>query len=164
MDTKERRSHRRKLSIHHLCRTLNRERGFSVQGLAGRYKPQALRAFFSSTDPAHITCSTTALASFTKQLSVLFGAGVPLHEALDSLTRVQTDNLSIFVIPELRTMVVNGHRFSNALAKYPKVFPRTYVALVRGSEETGELQLVLNQISEWLEKQDKLQRHVKRCG
>lgn len=122
-----------------------------------------MRAFFSSTDPAHITCSTTSLASFTKQLSVLFGAGVPLHEALDSLTRVQTDNLSIFVIPELRTMVVNGHRFSHALTKYPKVFPRTYVALVRGSEETGELQLVLNQISEWLEKQDKLQRHVKKA-
>ena len=122
-----------------------------------------MRAFFSSTDPAHITCSTTALASFTKQLSVLFGAGVPLHEALDSLTRVQTDNLSIFVIPELRTMVVNGHRFSSALSKYPKVFPRTYVALVRGSEETGELQFILNQISEWLEKQDKLQRHVKKA-
>ena len=60
-------------------------------------------------------------------------------------------------------MVINGHRFSNALAKYPKVFPRTYTALVRGSEETGELQYVLNQLSEWLEKQDKLQRHVKKA-
>lgn len=51
----------------------------------------------------------------------------------------------------------------NSLAKYPKVFPRTYTALVRGSEETGELQFVLNQLSEWLEKQDKLQRHVKKA-
>jgi type II secretory pathway component PulF len=122
-----------------------------------------LRAFFASTDPAHITCSTSSLARFTKQLAVLFGSGVALHESLESLTRVQSDNLSIFVLPELRTMVMNGHRFSSALAKYPKVFPRTYVALIRGAEETGELQLVMEQLSVWLEKQDKLQRHVKKA-
>lgn len=122
-----------------------------------------MRAFFTSTDPAHITCSTSSLARFTKQVAVLFGSGVPLHEALDSLTRVQTDNLSIYVIPELHTMVMNGHRFSSSLARFPKVFPRTYIALIRGSEETGELQFVLHQLSEWLEKQDKLQRHVKKA-
>lgn len=122
-----------------------------------------MRSFFTSTDPAHITCSTSSLARFTKQIAVLFGSGVPLHEALDSLTRVQTDSLSIFVIPELRTKVMNGYRFSSALAQYPKVFPRTYVSLIRGSEETGELQSVMNQLADWLEKQDKLARHVKKA-
>lgn len=122
-----------------------------------------MKAFFFSTDPAHIRCSTSELARFTKQVAVLFGSGVPLHEALEALARVQADTLSIFVIPELRSAVMNGHRFSAALARYPKVFPKTYTSLIRGSEETGELQSVMDQLSVWLEKQDKMQRHVKKA-
>lgn len=122
-----------------------------------------MRSLFFSTDPAHIRCSTAVLARFTKQVAVLFGSGVPLHESLETLTRVQADSLSIFVIPELRTAVMNGHRFSSALARYPKVFPLTYIALIRGAEETGELQSVMNQLATWLDSRDRLERHVKKA-
>jgi type II secretory pathway component PulF len=131
--------------------------------MAGRNLADALISFFDSTDPQQIRCSLTDLSRFTKQMAVLFGSGIPLHEALDSLTKVQSDKLSIFVIPELRTLIINGHRLSSALAKYPKVFPRTYVSLVRGAEETGELHYVLDKLAEWLENQDKIKRHVQKA-
>lgn len=91
------------------------------------------------------------------------GSGIPLHEALDSLTRVQSDSLSVFVIPEVCNKVSNGYRFSSAIARFPKVFPKTYVALIRGSEETGNLMLVLDHLAEWLERQTTLQQHVKKA-
>ena len=131
--------------------------------MAGRHVTHSLKPFFDSTDPTQIRCSSGELARFTKQLAVLFGAGIPLHESLDSLTRVQSDKLSIFVIPELRTLIINGHRLSSALARYPKVFPRTYISLVRGAEETGELLYVLNKLADWLENQDKIKRHVQKA-
>ena len=131
--------------------------------MAGRDQSKALRSLFGSTDPAHIRCKTSTLARFTKQLSVLIGSGVPLHEALDSLTRLHTDNLSIFVIPEVSSKVTRGYRFSSALAQFPRVFPNTYTALIRASEETGSLQPVLDKLSEWLEKQDSIERHVKKA-
>lgn len=131
--------------------------------MAGRDHTQALRFLFGSTDPALIRCDTPTLARFTKQLAVLVGSGVPLHEALESLTIVQSDDLSIFVIPEISGRVLNGHRFSTALGQYPRVFPKTYVALIRGSEETGSLHPVLERLGEWLEKQDRIEKHVKKA-
>lgn len=121
-----------------------------------------MKAFFS-TDPAHITCSTANLATFTRQLSTLLGAGIPLHEALDSLTRLQTDKLSLWVTPDLHAKIMNGHRFSSALTRFPRVFPATFVALVRGSEESGQLVTVLGRLADWLEKQDSIARQVKKA-
>lgn len=122
-----------------------------------------MKAFFFSTAPAQITCSSSNLANFTRQLAVLLGAGIPLHEALDALTRLQTDKLSLWVTPDLHAKISNGHRFSSALTRFPRVFPATYVALVRGSEESGQIVPTLEQLADWLEKQDSIERQVKKA-
>ena len=122
-----------------------------------------MRAFFSSTDPTQVTCSSTTLSRFTKQFSVLLAAGIPMHEALESLSRVQSDTLAIWVAPEICKKVTYGHRLSTCLAQFPRVFPPTYVALVRASEETGKLVMVLERLSEWLERRENIERHIKKA-
>lgn len=122
-----------------------------------------MKAFFSSTDPTQVSCSATTLSRFTRQFATLLAAGIPMHEALESLTRVQTDSLSLWVTPELCKRITHGHRLSTCLAHFPRTFPATYVALVRASEETGKLVLVLEQLSDWLERREKIERHVKKA-
>ncbi len=86
-----------------------------------------------------------------------------MHEALESLMRVQSDSLSLWVTPEICKRVTLGHRLSTSVAQFPRVFPATYVALVRASEETGKLVLVLNRLSDWLDRREKIERHVKKA-
>lgn len=122
-----------------------------------------MKAFFTSTDPTHVTCSASTLSRFTKQLAVLLGAGIPMHEALESLMRVQADSLSIWVTPEIYKRITHGHRLSTSLAQFPRVFPSTYVALIRASEETGKLVAVLDRLGDWLDRREKIERHVKKA-
>lgn len=122
-----------------------------------------MSALFASTDPQHITCGTSELSAFTKQFAVLMGAGIPMHEALDTLSSLQSDRLSLWVIPDLANKIAHGHRLSTALGRFPRVFPKTYVALIRGSEETGEIIGVLHRLGNWLERQDSIERQVKKA-
>ncbi len=110
-----------------------------------------------------MTCSRVALANFTKQLATLSGAGVPLHEALELLSRDESEDLSIWVVPELTKKVVHGYKFSTSLSAYPRIFPNTYIALIRAAEETGQLVQVLQELGDWLDRSDKTARHVKKA-
>lgn len=94
---------------------------------------------------------------------MLLNSGVPMHEALECLMRVQNDNLTLWVIPDLCKRVMNGHRLSTCVAHFPRVFSPTYIALIRASEETGKLVKVLDQLAEWLERREKIERHVRKA-
>jgi type IV pilus assembly protein PilC len=83
-----------------------------------------------------------------------------MHEALESLMKVQSDSLSIWVTPEIHKRVIHGHRLSASLAQFPRVFPSTYVAMIRASEETGKLVAVLDRLGDWLDRREEIQRHV----
>ena len=122
-----------------------------------------MNLFARSTEPDKLTCDTSTLARFTKQMAVLLGAGMPLHEALDTLSEHSIDNITTYVAPKLFRKVTHGHKLSHGMAGYPRVFPTTYIALVRVAEETGGLQQVMESLSEWLETQDKIQRYVKKA-
>lgn len=122
-----------------------------------------MKTFFTSTDPTQVTCSTSTLSRFTRQLAVLLGAGIPMHEALESLMRVQADSLSIWVTPEIHRRIIHGHRLSASLAQFPRIFPSTYVAMIRASEETGKLVAVLDRLGDWLDRREQIQRHVKKA-
>ena len=86
-----------------------------------------------------------------------------MHEALESLMRVQSDTLSLWVTPELYRRITHGHRLSTCMAQFPRVFPATYVALIRASEETGKLVAVLDRLGDWLDRREQIERHVKKA-
>lgn len=114
--------------------------------------------FFARERPAR--CKPETLSTFTKQLSALIGSGVPLHKALEALSREDGEELHERVIPELVRQVAAGHTLSRSLLRFPGVFPPTYVALMRAAEQTGALVAVLDRLSEWLDRTVALKRRV----
>ena len=110
-----------------------------------------------------VRCSTSELLTFTKQMSVLVGSGIQVHHALESLKSSGTDKLSLQVLPQLTQQLTRGGRFSTALSRFPRTFPPTYIALIRSGEETGRLHHVLDELSIWVEKRDKLNKVVKKA-
>lgn len=119
-----------------------------------------VRALFSSTPPEP-TCSAEVLSAFTKQLATLLGSGVDVIRALDALSRDESDPLYDEVVPKIAADLSRGWALSKSLARYPRVFPMTYVALVQAGERTGALVQVLEQVSEWLDRSSTMTRKVK---
>jgi len=88
----------------------------------------------------------------TSQLAIMVDTGINLAAALEGL-RDQEDNSSLKrILGELKSDVEEGEDFSTALAKHPKHFDKTFVALVRSSEHTGMLGEMLEHIADYLRK------------
>jgi type IV pilus assembly protein PilC len=123
-----------------------------------------MKTIFSAPDSGSFRCDLASLSVFTKQLAVLVGSGVPLHEALDSLIEdEEARTIGSLIVPELRYAITSGHSFSSALNRFPLVFPKTYVALIRGAEETGKIGDVLDKLGLWLEAQNRIRMEVKKA-
>lgn len=119
-------------------------------------------SFFRAPALESLRCSPSELAIFTRQLAVLLGAGVPLVTSLDALSRGH-DVLSSRVAPQLARKVSMGSTLSAALNGFPLIFPQAYIWLIRGGEETGTLYRLLDHLADWLERQDKLLRQVRKA-
>lgn len=120
----------------------------------------SLWSFFKASSEESIRCSTSEVAVFTRQLSVLIGAGIPLHVGLEVLSGGE-DIMATEVAPTLAVRVATGVRLSTSMARFPRVFPTAYVSLIKGAEESGQLHKVLDQLADWLERKDRLARQVK---
>jgi type IV pilus assembly protein PilC len=83
----------------------------------------------------------------TSQLAIMVDTGINLAAALEGVSD-QADNPTLrAMLIELRKNVEAGQDFSSALAQFPKYFDRTFIALVKTSEQTGSLGTMLEQIS-----------------
>jgi type IV pilus assembly protein PilC len=116
---------------------------------------------FSATAPLFIHVSGQELLFFTKHLSTMIKAGIPLEEALQILYE-QTDSGSLrYVAKDVHTQVLNGQKFSTALAAHPKVFDSLYCQLIAVSETAGTLEENLNFLAVQLGKSQALQKKIK---
>ncbi len=98
---------------------------------------------------------------FTRQLSDLLGAGLPLVKALDVLTK-QTENKNLAsIVNQMRDFVRDGNTLSEAMSKHPEVFSNLFVSMIRSGETGGALEGVLARLAEFSEKQLELQTKVK---
>lgn len=104
---------------------------------------------------------TIELLVFTRQLSTIVSAGLPLLQGLDILSE-QTDDANFSaVIQSIGQDVESGESFSTALTKYPRAFPELYVSMVRAGEAGGDLDGVLLQLADYLESTEELKRRIK---
>jgi type IV pilus assembly protein PilC len=104
---------------------------------------------------------TTELLVFTRQLSTIVSAGLPLLQGLDILGEQTDDPNFAAVIDSIGQDVESGESFSNSLTKYPRVFPDLYVSMVRAGEAGGDLDGVLLQLADYLEATEELKRRIK---
>lgn len=104
---------------------------------------------------------TAELLVFTRQLSTIVSAGLPLLQGLDILAE-QTDNASFAaMIENIGQEVEGGQSFSDALKRYPKAFPDLYISMVRAGEAGGDLDGVLLQLADYLEAMEELKRRIR---
>ena len=113
-----------------------------IPGLGGKVKPKVL-------------------TTFTRQLATLVDAGLPLLRGLRVLERQEKHPTLKKVINDLATAIESGSTFSEGLAQHPKVFNRLYVNMVKAGELGGVLEVVLNRLSEFMEKAQKIRGKVK---
>jgi general secretion pathway protein F len=100
------------------------------------------------------------IAAFTRQMSTLLAAGIPLAESLGALVD-QVSNVRFKTpLSEVRTMVNEGSKFADALGKHPKLFDELFVSMVRAGEEAGNLDEVLTRLADFLEASQKLKSKI----
>lgn len=94
------------------------------------------------------------------QLADLIGSGVPMLRALDSLVRSTVNANLKAILKEVRTAVADGQTLTDALRKYPEVFPPLHTAMVQAGERASFLEDVLRSLAEFLERLDELKAKV----
>ncbi len=94
------------------------------------------------------------------QLADLIGSGVPMLRALDSLIRSTVNSQLKAILKEVRTAVADGQTLTDALRKFPEVFPPLHTSMVQAGERASFLEDVLRSLSEFLERLDELRAKV----
>lgn len=101
------------------------------------------------------------LIIFTRNLSGMLKAGLPLARAL-SVVEKQTKNKTFKkILADLQNEINSGGTFSSGLAKYPKVFSKLFISMVRAGEESGNLSNSLLEVGMNLNKSYTLTKKVK---
>jgi len=96
---------------------------------------------------------------FTKQLAILLKAGVPLLQGLELLMDYFEGQFhSMLTI--IKDDVKEGHSLAEALGKYPKAFDSIYVQLVRAGEASGKLELILERLTTYMERQEMVRKRI----
>jgi type II secretory pathway component PulF len=104
--------------------------------------------------------SGRALENFTRLLSSLLAAGVPLSRALVILHKEAASPAARNQWKQIHDSVVDGASLANAMAKSPDIFPRVYVAMVEAGETGGFLDVVLAQIADFQAREKEMRSKV----
>ena len=117
--------------------------------------PGGMKLNFKST-----RVSFAALEDFTRSLSSLLTAGVPLSRALTILYKECSHPAAALKWRELHDFVIDGMPLAKAMERSPEVFPRVYVAMVEAGEAGGFLDVVLAQIADFQAREKELRAKV----
>ena len=107
---------------------------------------------------------TTALAVWTRQLSGLVSAGLPLERALAALSDEAETPRQRDLVSALRTEVNAGAPFAKALSQHPREFSAIFTAVIGAGEQSGHLGLVLERLADDLQEQQNLRAKLLAAG
>ena len=101
------------------------------------------------------------LSVFTRQFATMIDAGLPIVQCLDILSQ-QTESKPLRnTVRAIKQDVEGGATLAEALSRHPKIFDNLYVNMVQAGETGGVLNAILNRISMFIEKANKLKKKVK---
>jgi len=100
------------------------------------------------------------IVNFTRQLSTMIGAGLPLTDAL-AILQVQVSPALQTKVADILRSIEGGSTFSKALSHHSEIFSRVYIALVRAGESAGVLDTILIRLADTLEKQREFREKTK---
>ena len=92
------------------------------------------------------------IMNFSRQLGVFMKAGIPIMEALEVIMEETSGKMLKTVLAGLIESLRNGDTFAAAAAGHPEAFPNFYVGILESAELTGNLDVVLNQLADYLDR------------
>jgi type IV pilus assembly protein PilC len=101
------------------------------------------------------------LMHLSRQLSAFLRAGIPILEALDLLSEESANVRLREILAAVAVSVRSGDTFAEAVDAHPKVFPVSYRTMLRSAELSGDLDLVLDQLSGYLERDVEAQQKIR---
>lgn len=104
--------------------------------------------------------SQKQLTSFTRQLSTLQDAGLPILRSLAILAEQQKPGLLKSSLNDVHDDVSSGSTLSDAMAKHPRAFSKLYTKMIAAGEVGGVLDLILQRLADFLEKAARLKRQI----
>jgi general secretion pathway protein F len=136
-----------------------------TQGLT----PLSVEAISSQVDAAGVAksrgfgerLSQNELALFTRQLASLLEAGLPLEQAFTALLEQAERPYVRDLVASIRSEVIGGASFSDALSRHPRDFAEIYRALVASGEQIGQLSRVLSRLADYIERSNALVQKVR---
>jgi len=105
--------------------------------------------------------TTKDLVTFTRLFATMIDAGLPLVQCLDILSGQQPNKKFGAALKDVQNSVEGGASFSEALKRHPKIFDELFVNLIAAGETGGILDSIMNRLSVYLEKRQKLIRQVR---
>ena len=102
----------------------------------------------------------TDVMNFTRQLAVFMKAGIPIMEALEVIVEETQNKLLRGVLLEVIDSLRAGDTFATAAAVHPEAFPNFYVGILESAELTGNLDAVLNQLADYIERDTKARSKI----
>ena len=105
--------------------------------------------------------STKNLTTFTRQLSILQDAGLPILRSLKILEAQSKPGALKNALIDVCNEIEGGSTLSEAMSKSPKAFDRLYVNMIKAGEAGGALELILKRLAEFQERAEALKRKVK---
>ena len=104
---------------------------------------------------------TKIMTNFTRQLSTLQDAGLPLLRSMQILEQQQKSGKFKSILGAVCEDVEGGTTLSESFSKHPKAFDRLYCKMVAAGEVGGVLDVILQRLADFMEKGERLKRHIK---
>ncbi len=133
--------------------------GAARKGATGKPGARPAGATTSSRRTAG-SVSRKLLTQFTRQLSTLQDAGLPILRSLRILEQQQKPGMLRVAIRLVAEDVESGQTLSEAMSRHPKAFDRLYINMVRAGELGGVLDVILQRLADFMEKSQTLKRKV----
>ncbi|MGC8553572.1 MAG: type II secretion system F family protein [Phycisphaerae bacterium] len=105
--------------------------------------------------------SQKLLTQFTRQLSTLQDAGLPILRSLKVLHQQQKPGMMRDTLDQVSADVEGGTTLSESMGRHPKVFDKLYVNMVAAGETGGVLDVILQRLADFMEKAERLKRRIK---
>jgi type IV pilus assembly protein PilC len=129
-------------------------RVLSLRTVRRLFDKERLQGLFARTKPAEIIM-------FSRQLALLLESGTDIVTSLDLLQSQMTNQTLQRIIGDVATNIRGGSSLSTALSKYPQAFSPMYHRAIAAGEQGGNLEVVLRQMADYMERGSITQKKIK---
>lgn len=109
---------------------------------------------------ARASCPSREVVLFCRQLQVMLASGIPVYQALETLSEREGAPDFGRAVQTLATKIAQGHKLSRVMMLFPRIFDIVFVSLIAVGEETGRLDKCLDRLAAWEEKDQETRQRL----